>query len=338
PRPALDDEFLPVMRRWRRAVPTSPGGTRRLPIVVPLTHGLGEPRGAAPRSVFEACGEDISSLWTPVVLDQATVRITQPEAAEVASSILNAVLEARLQPQDEGLELALTTRGTGQPSAFVSVDATRLLGGASSQPGTHEDWERVLNAFRDVQGALSRSTRSRQLRVIPRAHLSACLAFGRVFNQAAGWQLTVVGRHGDTTMPTGSGRTSAPIESTLDPVGGPGPMTVEMDLISGNVSDLATNAIRESGEVPVARLQFQRTDTSDLRPDQVAAAADMVSVAIRSHVAELRPKLIRIFCAAPAEFAVLVGSRLTSLHADLQLYERDGDRYVASAFIPASVG
>ena len=334
PRPALDNEFLPVMDRWRSAVPRGPG-VPRVPVVVPLTHGLGDPRSEAPRRVFDVTGEDISSLWSPITLDQSTSTITQPEAAAVASGVIKTVLEARVLPDTDPIELLIATRGEGQVPRFLTLDATNMLGGPASRAGSQRDWERLLAALQDVQASLARSTRQRELHLVVKAHLSACLAVGRVFNQAAGWHLTVSGRHGDTRMPIRP-RTRR-IELQIDPVGGPGPMTVEIDLLGVKVSDLVTRFIRTSGESPTARVQIRRSGTGELKPAEAGAAAVQAAAAIRDHVARLRPPTVRVFCASPAEFAVLVGSRLTSLHANLELHERDGDHYVPSLVIPAAV-
>lgn len=333
-RPALDNEFVPAISRWRRAVPRQPGAPK-LPVIVPLTHGLGDPRTEAPREVLSATGEDISSLWTPIILDQSTKTITQPEAAAVAAGTINAVLDAHGMPDTDPIELLVATRGEGHHQVFLTVDATGLFGGPVSRPGDPDDWDRLLAGLRDLQAALARATLHRRLCIVTKAHLSACVAVGRVFNQAAGWQLTVAGRHGETTL---AAKPRKPrIDMALDPVGGSGAMTVEMDLLGGNVTDMATAWIRASGEAPVARLQLHGNGTGDMQPADVGAAATQAAAAIRQHVANLRPHTIRVFCASPAEFAVLVASRLTSLHADLQLYERDGDRYVPSLRIPATV-
>jgi hypothetical protein len=334
PRPALDNEFLPTMERWRQAVPRRPG-VPRIPVVVPLTHGLGDPHTEAPGQVFEATGEDISSLWAPITLDQSSAAITQSEAATVAAGVINAVLDAHGVPEADSIELVIATRGEGQPSGLITVDATGLLGGPTSRPGTERDWDRLLAALRDVQAALARSTTQRHLHIVAKAHISACMAVGRVFNQAAGWRLTVAGRHGDTTLQT---RARKPrIQSVLDPVGGPGPMTVEIDLIGGNVTELATALIRANGEAPTARLQIRSLSPNDLQPTDVGVAAVQTAMAIRHYIASIRPQTVRLFCACPAEFAVLIGSRLTSLHADLALYERDGDHYVPALHIPRAV-
>ncbi|MGA2804549.1 MAG: SAVED domain-containing protein [Acidimicrobiales bacterium] len=336
PRPALNNEFLPMMQRWRAACSAARHGGPLAPVMVVLTHGLGDPRAQAPQVVLEATGEDISSLWTPVVLDQTTPRISQVEAARVAGCVIRAALAPeRIAALQAPIDLVVITRGEGQAPGFVTVDATPSLGGANSRPGTTEDWDRFLVGIRDLQAALARSTRERQLRILARAHLTACLAIGRVFNQAAGWQLVVAGRHGEAGLPPDADP-DAHIATVVDRIGGRGAMTVEIDMLGANVVDLATAVIRSTREAPCARTQFHRRGTGDLSPEEIGACAATVTVAIRRCTAEYKPQVTRVFCASPAEFAVLVGSRLTSLHTDLQFYERDGDMYVPSLVIRAS--
>jgi hypothetical protein len=337
PRPAIDKELLPMIQRWREATADARKGGPAAPVVVALTHRLGDPRTEAPKAVLKGTGEDISSLWTPIVLDQATTGITQTEAAAVAGAVVRAVLAPGRRPHEDGpLDVVVTTRGEGQAPGFVTVDATPTLGGPASRTGVPADWSRFLAGITDLQAGLARWTRERRTHILARAHLTACLAVGRVFNQAAGWQLTVAGRHGDATMPPDADP-DAHIKTVVDPGGGPGAMTVEIDLIGANVTALATDVIRNIGERPCARVQLRRKRTGDLLPDEIGASAAAAAATVREQVAECKPAVTRVFCASPSEFAVLLGNRLTSLHTDLQLYERDGSTYVPSLLIPYSV-
>src|SRR5258708_28933243 len=61
PRPAIDGEFVPAMRRRRRELARHPDGPPSAvrPVVVPITHGLGDPRSEAPDVVRRETGEDI---------------------------------------------------------------------------------------------------------------------------------------------------------------------------------------------------------------------------------------------------------------------------------------
>src|SRR6202046_1481383 len=118
PRPALDAEFKPAMDRFARSN-SSEGGPGR-PVIIPLVHGLGCPRTEAPERVRKATGKDMSTLWTPVVLDQSTPSITPAEAAAISHSLLGALLPPGANSQaSEPIELIVTTRGGGQPPGFL---------------------------------------------------------------------------------------------------------------------------------------------------------------------------------------------------------------------------
>ena len=120
----------------------------------------------------------------------------------------------------------------------------------------------------------------------------------------------------------------------MDRTGGSDDLTIEIDLLGGNVRDLANRVIRDLDEPSCGRLQVTRTGQGELSAEDVGAMAGAASDAVRTHVAELRPTRIHILCASPAEFALLLGHRLTSLHADLWLYERHEERYMRSLIIP----
>ena len=133
-RPALDAEFKPAMDRRARSIGVDEPSRR--PVIIPLVHGLGEPRSEAPERVRRASGKDIATIWMPVVLDQSTVSLTQPEAAAVARCLVEALLPAGSHVTTlEPLDLAVTTRGDGQAAGFLSVDGTGLLGGRTNRPG-----------------------------------------------------------------------------------------------------------------------------------------------------------------------------------------------------------
>jgi SMODS-associated and fused to various effectors sensor domain/TIR domain len=336
PRPAIDSEFIPAMDRFARAA--AEGNVPPRPVIIPLTHGLGDPRTEAPERVRRATGRDISSLWTPVTLDQRVSSISQAEAALVAHTLLSALLasEGNDSDSDDPIEMILVTRGEGRPPAFLSIDGTSILGGPTNRPGVAADWDRYLAGLVDLQSVMARWTTRRHLHVRPRSHLSAAIAFGRVFNQAAGWRLEVEGRHG-TVSPNGSAKLDQ-FRSSLEKGGRSGALSVEIDLLGVRVSDLCADALRYSALPVTNRLCVWREhERSDLLPAEVAAMADSTAQAVRSAIFDIRPSQVHVFCASPAEFAVLLGHRLTSLHVDLHLYERDGVSYQPSLIVPASV-
>jgi CBASS immunity sensor of nucleotide second messenger signals/TIR domain-containing protein len=333
PRPAIDGEFVPAMRRRRRELsrhPDWPPSAVR-PVVVPITHGLGDPRSEAPDVVRRETGEDISSLWAPTI-DQTTPSITQAEAAMVAKRVLDSLLPPGEGPADVPLEVSVATRGTSQPPAALTVDATPLLGGDTPRPGEPSDWARYLVALRDVQATLVRHGRSRELRLQVNAHLTGAIAFGLVFNQAAGWGLEVRARHGWAAYRDAPD--SAGLNIGWDRLFGSADLSVEVDVLGRNVTDLADGVIATLADPPCGRLQVTRPAGADLMPAEVAAMASLTAAAIRRRVDECRPRRVHLMCAAPVEFGVLLGHRLTSLRADLHLYELSANQYVPSLVVP----
>ena len=335
PRPALDAEFKPAMDRFARS--NGAKGVTRRPVIIPLLHGLGDPRTEGPERVRRATGKDVSTLWTPVILDQGTPAMTSSEAASVGRSLLQALLPPGVDLEtSEPIELVVTTRGEGQPPGFLTVDGTNLLGGSSGRPGQPQDWDRYLAGIRDVQATLAGWTQRRAFTLRIRAHLTAAIAFGRVFNQAAGWRATIKGRHGDVAVVDAKGHSDLRI--ALDKGAISTDLSVEIDLLGVNVSDLASGTLSQVHEPISNRLSIWREHTDhDLQPDEIASMAALAAAAIRDAVFDIRPARVHLFCASPVEFAVHLGHRLTSLHTDLDLYERDGHKYVRSLTIKASV-
>ena len=331
PRPALDDEFKPAMDRAARARSNTNGLAR--PVVIPLTHGLGDPRTEAPERVRRASGKDISTLWTPIVLDQTTPMITQSEAATTARSLLTALLPADSADADP-IELALVTRGEGQGPRFLTVDATNLLGGPVSRPGEPDNWRRLLAGLRDLELALAVWAPRRRIRILAKAHITGALTLGRVFNQAAGWRPVVEGRLG-TAQPSDA-RTQRHLRASLDRGAVQSDLSVEIDVLGVGVSDLASHVLANLPQPVPNRLCIWRDDRGDLTPEDVADMASAASFNVREAVFDLRPERIHLFCASPVEFAILLGRCLTSLHADIYLYERDGNKYTPSLVIPAN--
>ncbi len=329
PRPAIDEELLPVMDR---VLHTKAAGSTA-PIIVPITHGLGDPRTEAPERVRAATGRDISSLWNPVTLDQSTPMITQPEAAAVAAKILDALISrAESDLTNDGAEITVVTRGEGQPPSWLTVDATSTLGGTAPRPGEPVEWLRLAAGLSDIQGALAGTTSNRDIHLTAKTHLTGGLLTGRTFHQAAGWRPTVQGRHGSVKPATSSSASVLQVGTDLGAVGGT--LAVEIDVLGLGVSAIAAATIASLGLPVDSRLAFWRNGKEDLTPEEIEGSARHVADEIRALVHDRRPSVVHVFCASPVELAVLVGHQLTSLHAPIHLYERDGDRYWPSLVLP----
>jgi len=332
-RPAIDNEFKPAVAKRRRPGCATSAGKRR-PVLLAFAHGLGDPRTVAQDRIRAATTENMSSLWLPFTLDQSTPGMTPAEASRVAREALRSVLDpsAPIEEVSWPIDLSLVTRGTGFRHGLLSIDGTSLFGGPTNRSGESANWSRLLVALRDVEAVISKWPEQRELRLLARCHLSAAVAFGRVFNQAAGWRLAVQGRGGEVRRAVGIYDHALVIEK--DTISSRGDLSVEIDLLGHPVFDMATEAL--ASRVVGERLQMRRRGSGEIPPEGVPALAANAAQTLRERISALRPSLIHIFCSSPVEFAVFLGHELTSLHADLQLYERDGARYAESLTIPAA--
>lgn len=331
PRPALDGELIPVSQRRRASI--ARGEHPPVPVIAAVTHGLGDPRNEAPERVRRATGEDVASLWS-LAVGQGDDSLQQADAGRIAA----AALDALLIPGTGGTlpEITVASRGTGEPPAFLTIDATPLLGGADHRPGEPVAWMRYLRGVQQVERAVSRWTRDRALTVDVKTHLTGAIAFGRIFHLPAGWILSIPNRAGLTRLDPWAteGDVFDISAETFGRTGGP--LVVDIDLIGHRIGALVNETIRELPP-PSGRIQVARDGHGpDLSPETITATAARVAAEIRGSAARTRPSGIHLFVAAPATFGVALGQRLTALHTDLHLYERDGSRYVHALTIPAA--
>ncbi|MCC6237278.1 MAG: SAVED domain-containing protein [Dehalococcoidia bacterium] len=342
PRPALDFEFQPAMQRRRKHIAElrslgNDDTSAIRPVVIPVLFGLGDPRTDGVEAVRQATGENIGSLWLPSI-SPGGQGILSEDAATIAHGTLAALLPARHGGSvlTKPIELQIATRGTPSASRGLCIDATALMGGDARRPGEPRDWTRFLRGLADVGQVLKAHSPERRILITPQTHLSGAIAIGRVFHQASGWQLQVVGRHG--TARPGNTADTADLRMSWDPEDpGAREMSVEIDLIGHPVYEIARDLLRSLSTSVRGRLQVSWQGANDLTPDQTSAIADSVAREIRARVTATRPRVVHVMCATPADFATLLGHRLTALEVDLQLYERSGDSYVPSLLIPANL-
>ena len=308
---------MPALRRRRRNL--NPGALDT-PIVIPLAHGLGG-RHEAAETIRRHTGENVGSLWT-TCLDQATPGIAQPEAALVADGAFDALHRAESTPTVT--ELHIATRGTTPPARYLTLDATRLLGG-NRQAGQPSDWERFLAALQSVLARLDSLNRKSGIRVDLRCHISAALATGRLLHQATRWSPTFATRHGDINPATSD--TGDRLSGDFDQHNESGDIVVDIDLLGHDVAaktdELASRLPQLGG-----RISLTRSDPTDLTPEQIASLARWTATIIRSAHATVHPSTIHFAQAVPAAFAALLGHHLTALSANLTTYELKSDRYI----------
>ena len=323
PRPALNGELLPALRRRRRNLAP---GRPDTPIVIPLTHGLGD-RDTAGELIRTHIGEDLGSLWGPW-LNQASSGIHHDEASLIAERALSSLL-VRDQVEDE-LELVVVTRGDTPPPRKFTIDATRLVG-MERRPGDPVAWARILRALQQVSRRLTHAMVSPRIKIELACHLTAAYAVGRTFHQATPWTPTFATRHGDATpSPNGEG---AVLSGGFDQYAESGDLIIDIDLLGHGV-DAPTDSLAASMARPAGRLSLTTPTDRDLTPAQLAATAYEAARRIRSAHAMLRPPCIHITMAAPAAFAALLGYHATALTSEVISYEFDGERYRRSMCLP----
>ena len=323
PRPALCGELLPALRRRRHNLKP---GTTDSPIIIPLSHGLGD-RDEAAEIIRRQTGEDIASLWS-VWLDQTTDSITQSEAAEAAKRAFEAVNRDQSSPAVTHLYVA--TRGTNPPDNYLTIDATRLLGG-DRQAGQPADWSRFCDALRGVVAILDRVNGDSSIRVDLRCHISAALVTGRVLHQATRWSPTFATRHGDALpAATDSG---FELSGSFDQYNESGDLIVDIDLLG---HDVAAKTDELASRLPPVggRISLIRQESDDLSPEQMAGLARWTADLIRRAQAAVQPEAIHFTQAVPAAFASILGYHLTALSANLTSYELENNRYVAVLSLP----
>ena len=328
PRPALDDEFLPSMQRRRQ--PASSGTGRRV-VVLPIPKRLGNRSEAADR-VVQQTGEDIGSLWVRSArTDKADLSLS--EASAIAHEALEATLSPGPRAVPDQIDVVFVTRGHGQPPRFLTIDATSLVGG-TRRAGKPKDWERILRALGETERMLAR-TSTRELNLVVKAHITGAFAVGRVFNQAGGWRLSVEGRYGSVQpSPLQAGDNLA---VDTDPQGRGGDLSCEIALVGQPVFEMAREAIRAFALNLSERLQISIRASGDIGSETASLVAAEAAFVLREHIAAKRPPRTHIFCASPADIAVLIGYRLTALGTDLHLYEPEGDTYRLALVIPSNV-
>ena len=326
PRPALDGEFIPAMERRRQAASSD---TRRPIVVLPVPKRLGS-RADATEKVFGQTGEDVGSIWIKSVETDDPV-LGSSEAARIAQEALKATLSSGVRVAPDQVDIVFVSRGRGQPPAFLTIDATSLVGGCR-RAGSPEDWTRILRGLSDVEGALANSS-SRELHIRAKAHISGAIAMGRVFNQLGGWRLSVAGRHGPVRpSPAQPGEL---LEVSTDPQGRGRDLSCEISLVGQPVFDMAREAIRSHSLGLAERVRLSTSVLGDIDCETASRMASEAAFALRERVAARRPPRTHVFCASPADVAVLIGYRLTALGTDLHLYEREGDGYHLALVVPA---
>lgn len=337
PRPVLDDELRPAMRRraehemsLREEGTFTPAAVR--PVIYPVCVGVGDNRDEIAEQVRVQTGLDLSSMWTASPFPTLD-HLDQQAAATVATELLDLLAPC----SDEPIRVTMATRGNSVPAdSDLVINAVDLLGGHARRPGSPETWVRILAALQDVESTLSAKLPARQIVLTPRCHLTAAIAAGRIFNQTGRWELIATGRHGAASRPPTSDGSPARIHWE-EGVRVSRVATVEIDLIGHKITAMVDEELRGWATGPRGRLTVTRNATDDLDPEQTAAVSRHIAERVRTAASDHKLSELHLFITAPADVAVLLGHQLSGMDVGLQLYEYDGHQYRRTLLLPGSL-
>ena len=261
PRPALDCEIRPALRRRRHNLN---GEGLSKPIFIPVAHGLGD-RNAASKIIKCKTGEPIDSLWTSVWLDQNTPHITQHEAAAQADQALRAFLEQ--EPTQLPIEIYVATRGFTPQSLRFTVDGTHLFGGDRC-PGAPDSWLRFQNGLRSLVERLEPHCAG-SVSVHLACHLSAAFAAGRMFHQASRWSPSFITK--SCTVTPSTQEDGSDLAGHPDYYSEQGDLLVDADLLGHDVAKSSDDLASSLGLG--GRISLTRSSTHHMSPIEIAVAA-----------------------------------------------------------------
>lgn len=316
-------ELRPTMRRFR---------TERRPIPFVVARGLGANAAAVQEATWERLAVPFDATWT-MAITEAEVPIAQSDAATAAARALSAVFAPRRGPDAGAWHLHLATRGhTSHGPQFV-IDATSLVGGSANRPGSEADWLRIWTALCDLERVLRAHGGRRAITITAQAHLTAAVAAGFAFRRVCGWTICVQAPSGIECSQSDV-LAHDDIVVTTDPGSVRGKaITVEIDLLGHGIDEAVERGLR-AGDPPRERTLVRRAAYDRRIADgELGAMAAMAADAIKRRQRATGADTVRLFMAAPAPFAVLLGTELNALGGDLVLHEFHDGAYHPSLTI-----
>lgn len=233
------------------------------------------------------------------------------------------------------INLSLQTRAIGPEAANSDL----LLDWRSAYPGdiaSAEGCAQVLQALRDLSVVLGKIG-VRRLEIVPKAHLSAAIAFGAVFNRATGFQLEV--QQGPSVWAS-SGH--GPDHSCLVVVQQQlNPSLPDILLVIGisrpEIIGSAENACARLGIAYGGRIMITPRGGSSreaVESDSAARGmAEQIADALINARATWGKGTAHMFISAPVGLAVLTGHELNALGPIVVYeYDKDGNDY-SKAFV-----
>jgi hypothetical protein len=292
------------------------------------------PRGISFKTLTERSqqhfGIDLSRFHTVDIPDDAMLAESQ---AEVASMVAERVIEQAGACSGQ-FSLQYSTRDLmpHQPQDVLCIDARELFRRSVSDC---MGWTRLLNALRQIKGAVSASRGRPRLCVHGSKHLTAAFMFGRVFapfeidirqTREAVWS---------TDYPSSS---EAPFRATVKTLhNGNQRLFLEIASQYKNIERGVDGFLAEGGPQPSARLQLGPLHDALSLDNALCRAAVAQTYNELDQVLRSRPIAeIHLFAAVPQSFMMMLGRELKGA-PPVYLYEWTGSRYEGSYCLPGGV-
>lgn len=224
------------------------------------------------------------------------------------------------------LRIGFHTRAYTPGDHDLDLDWTDLL----DRPGVAEEsWQRMWRGLLDVNKILRDWSPCRRITLSGLAHLSAAFAFGMAFPVVSRYEIGVQ-QGPELWAQTGTGDHGFIISTDWGDVEGE-VVTVEVSAAREIHQDV-TGYLTGTGIQPRVRLLVRPRNAAPSRTSLSgnsawACAAD-VGEAVNRLRAEVRPRRIMIFLAAPMAFAVFLGTQVNAAGAFIETceFEREGYR------------
>ena len=300
------------------------------PALVPLVRNLGANHAEITANTYKRLKYDFGAKWTQIATPgDGPVEIQ--EIARFASEGLRATMPPGEGPGDGSWRLSVATRGEPPAGEELLIDATELLGGAESRPGTASDWARVHAGICNLVRVLGAHGLRRKIVIEPHCHLSAAVAVGHAFRFAAGWIPSVQANGTSFTRgkPDRIKITPTVEYGTFTATGGT--LAAIVDLVP---RDIFRSAIDSFASPPRAIVHYTRATGAHLQAQETADLAVRIAQDIKRLRGETKAGRVDLYLCVPAAFAVLLGAELGAVGCPVRLHETHNDTYITSIEIP----
>lgn len=296
------------------------------PALVPVVRNLGDNHAEVTTNTWERLKYDFGARWIQLATP-GDGPLEIEEVARFACEGLCAALPLGEGPRDGCWRISVATRGEPPAADEFLINATELLGGSKSRPGSTADWTRVHAGISDLARVLAAHGLRRDVMIEPHCHLSAAVAVGHAFRFAAGWAPHV--HANGAVFPRGTPEHHE-IEHTVEEgtyTAAGGTLAAIVDLVPRQIYRCASDSFAFP---PRAIAHYTRPAGPQLTVSATTDLAVWVAQDIKRVRGEVKAGRIDLYLCAPAAFAVLLGAELSAVGCPIQLHETHNDTYVPS--------